>query len=240
MDDEQLVLPGEVDDALHEGEVDRRRRRVVREREDDDARLRLGALPGLLEVREQILVGSHRHARHGRPGEDRRVDVDRVARARHERRVARLEEHPHQVREAFLGADRVQDLRVGVEIDAELALVQRCRGEAKVRDALRGRVAVVARVVRSLGELLDGEIGRGEIGVAEAEVDDVVAATAKLERELADDGERRTAAGCRRGESPSDFSLVRRRGATRACDASAPRRAPARELRCQPQRPRRR
>ncbi len=59
------------------------------------------------------------------PGEDRPLDVDRVARARHEGRVARLEQHPHQVREALLGADRVQHLRVGIELDAELALVER-------------------------------------------------------------------------------------------------------------------
>ena len=39
-------------------------------------------------------------------GEDRAPDVDRVRRARHERGVARAEQHPHQVREALLGADR--------------------------------------------------------------------------------------------------------------------------------------
>ena len=123
MDDEQLVLPGEVDDALHEREVDRRGRRVVREREDDDAWLRLRALPRLFEVREQILVGAHRHAGDRRTGKDRRVNVDRIARARHEGRVTRFEEHPHQVREPFLGADRVQDLGIRIEIDAEAPLV---------------------------------------------------------------------------------------------------------------------
>ena len=54
--------------------------------------------------------------------EQRRVDVDRVRRRRHERGVAGPEQHPHEVRQAFLGADRGDDLGLGVELDAELAL----------------------------------------------------------------------------------------------------------------------
>ena len=45
---------------------------------------------------------------------------------------------------------------------------------------------MVAGVVGCLGELLDCEIRRGEIRVAEAEVDDVVAGATKLERQVAD------------------------------------------------------
>ena len=45
---------------------------------------------------------------------------------------------------------------------------------------------MVARVLRRLAELLDREVGRGEVGVAEAEVDDVVTGAAELEREVAD------------------------------------------------------
>ncbi len=40
-------------------------------------------------------------------------------------------------------------------------------------------------IVGRLGELLDREIGGGEIGVAEAEIDDVVAGAPKLERQVA-------------------------------------------------------
>ena len=46
---------------------------------------------------------------------------------------------------------------------------------------------MVARVLRRFGELLDGELGRGEIGIAESEIDDVCTGTPELERELADD-----------------------------------------------------
>ena len=43
------------------------------------------------------------------------MDVDRVARRRHERRVAGLDERPHQVDEPLLGAHRRDDLGLGVE-----------------------------------------------------------------------------------------------------------------------------
>ena len=41
-----------------------------------------------------------------------------------ERGVARAEQHPHEVAEALLGADGVDDLGVGVELDAEPAQVE--------------------------------------------------------------------------------------------------------------------
>ena len=43
-----------------------------------------------------------------RAGETRRDEVDRVAGRRHDDGVARLDQHPHQVREALLGADRAR------------------------------------------------------------------------------------------------------------------------------------
>ena len=45
---------------------------------------------------------------------------------------------------------------------------------------------MVARVLGRFRQLLDRELGRGQIGVAEAEVDDVLAGPAQLEREVAD------------------------------------------------------
>ena len=48
---------------------------------------------------------------------------------------------------------------------------------------------MVARILGRLAELLDREVGGGEIGVAEAEVDDVVARAAQLQRQVPDHGE---------------------------------------------------
>ena len=61
--------------------------------------------------------------------------MDRVARRRHDGDVARLEQHPHQVREPLLRADRRDDLRLGIDLDAEATLVQLRKGVAQVRDA---------------------------------------------------------------------------------------------------------
>jgi hypothetical protein len=97
--DHELALACEIDDALHELEIDGRGRRIVREREQHDPRPRPRALVRVDEVAEEILARAHRHARHRGAGEDRRVDVDRVARARDECRVAGLDERPEQVRE---------------------------------------------------------------------------------------------------------------------------------------------
>jgi hypothetical protein len=49
---------------------------------------------------------------------------------------------------------------------------------------------MVPRFARGLGELLDRHLGRGEVGVAEAEVDDVLTGAAQLELEPVDLGER--------------------------------------------------
>ena len=53
----------------------------------------------------------------------------------HERGVARAHQHPHEVREALLGADGGHHLGVGVEVDVELALVEVGDGAAQLGDA---------------------------------------------------------------------------------------------------------
>ena len=160
MHEQHVVLAGEVDHALHEVEVDARGRRVVRERQHDHARARPRVFPRLEQVVEEVLLGPEAHVAHLGTGEDRAPDVDRVRRAGHERGVARTEQHPHEVGEALLGADGAAHLRLGVEVDAELAPVEVGDRQAQLRDAAAGRVAVVARVAHRLDELVDGDVGR--------------------------------------------------------------------------------
>ena len=138
-------------------------------------------------------------ARHRRPrqrdlahvgaGEQRAPDVDRVRRGGHQRRVPGADQHPHEVREALLGPDGRHHLGLGVELDRELAPVEVRDGAAQLGDAPGGRVAVVARVVGGLGQLADGHVGRGQVGVAEAEVDDVPAGSPRRRLEVVDGGE---------------------------------------------------
>ena len=115
------------------------------------------------------------HLAHLGAGEQRRVDVDRVRRRRHQGAVTGAEQHPHEVRQPLLGPDGRHHLGLGVELDAEAAQVQRGDGLAELGDALARRVAVVLGVVDGLGELLDRGVGRGQVGVPEPEVDDVAA-----------------------------------------------------------------
>ncbi len=189
MDDHHLLLPAEVDDALHEVEVDARAGRVVGEGDDEDAGLRPADLPRRLEALEEVGVGAHGHLAQVGAGEERAVDVDRVAGAGHDGGVARLQQHPHEVAEALLRADGVGDLGLGVERDAPLALVERGDRLSQLGQPLAHGVAVVAGDAGRLGQLLHRDLGRRDVGVAEAEVDHVHASSPSLGLQVVDDRE---------------------------------------------------
>ena len=56
-------------------------------------------------------------------------------------------------------------------------------GLAQALDAARGRIAVGARIARRLAQLVDDIVGRRHVGIAHAEIDDVLAARARLRLE---------------------------------------------------------
>src|SRR5205823_12932670 len=70
--------------------------------------------------------------------------------------------------------DGVDGLGLGVDVDAELAAVEVGDGEPQLRDAAAGGVPVVAGVPGRLGQLVDGDLRRRDVRVAEPEVDDVL------------------------------------------------------------------
>jgi hypothetical protein len=115
--------------------------------------------------------------------------VDRVRRRRHERGVAGLQQHPHQVAEPLLRADRREHVAVRVEVDAVPLEVARRDRLAQLRDAAAGGVPVVARVAGRLGELVDRDDRRRDVGVPEAEVDDVAPGPPRLRLQRVDDRE---------------------------------------------------
>ena len=110
--------------------------------------------------------------------------MDRIGGIRDEHRVPRLEEREHQVGQPFLRADGRDGLGLGIELDAEAVAVPAGDGDAEPPDAAGGRVAVIARVLRGLDQLVDDVPGRGPVGVAHAEIDDVLAAGARLDLEI--------------------------------------------------------
>ena len=66
----------------------------------------------------------------------------------------------------------------GIELHAEPAAVIGGLGAAQAGDALRGRIAVGARLAECVLELLDHMGGRRQVGIAHAEIDDVGAGIA--------------------------------------------------------------
>ena len=82
--------------------------------------------------------------------------------------------------------ERRDDLRLRIELHAESARVIAGLGAAQAGNALGGGIAVGARLADGLDQLVDDVLGRGEIGIAHAEVDDVGAGGAGLGLELVD------------------------------------------------------
>ena len=189
MHDHDPALAREVDEPLHEARVDDGGRGVVRKRDDHRARPRARALVRLAQVREHVLVGPHRDLHDRRAREHRREQMDRVARCGHERRVARLDQQPQQVREPFLRADRRDRLALGVERHPEPPRVQIADRLAQLGDPAARGVPVVARLRGSLRELRDGQLRRGDVRVAEPQVDHVLACPPELELQPLDLGE---------------------------------------------------
>ena len=184
-----LVLPGEVDDLLHEVQLHAGGGGVVRERDHRHPGLGPAVAPRQPHpVDELVAVGQGHFADLG-AGEQGPVDVDRVARRGHQAGVAGLQQHPHEVAEPLLGPDGVDHLGVGVDLHPEAALIQGGDRPAQRGQPPARRVAVVAGVAGRLAELVHRDVRRGQVGVAEAEVDDVGAVVAELDLQIVDDRE---------------------------------------------------
>ena len=123
-------------------------------------------------------VGLDRHRTDGAAGHQEAEDVDRIGRIGNDDDVARRGDRLRDVGEAFLGAERGDDLGFRIELHAEAARVIGGLRAAQARNALGRRIAVGARLADRLLELLDHVRGRRQIGIAHAEIDDVGAAIA--------------------------------------------------------------
>ncbi len=188
VDDHQTVLAGEVDDLHEEVAVHAHRRRVVREGEDQELGFRPRQPRGLLQPPEEVPVGCERDRPEIAVGDDDRVGVDRIGRVRHERAVARLQHRQRQMGHAFLGADGGDHFGVRVELDLVAVAIPLRHRDPQPRDAARGGVAVILRILRCLDELVDDVLGRGHVRIAHAQIDDVLAASSSLALEVVDDG----------------------------------------------------
>lgn len=86
-----------------------------------------------------------------------------------------VEGRQHQVREAFLGADGDDGFAFRVDLHVVAVTVPVRDGPAQARDATRGGVAMGVFALGDGAELLD-DMRRGRpVGIAHAQVDDVLA-----------------------------------------------------------------
>ena len=144
---------------------------------------------GVVDIRQQLLAvgdfqqnrigGRHRHG----------VQMGRIGRRRHNRRVARPHQRQAHVAEALFRAEAGDHFALRIEPDAVLLEVLRRHLAPQAENALGGRVAVVFRVAGGLGQLLDDQVLRRIAGIAHAQVDHVAAGPALLVHQLVDFGE---------------------------------------------------
>ena len=117
----------------------------------------------------------HRNRNNSGAGKPGTSQVNRVAGTWHQRRIAGAQEHPHQVGQPFLGANRGDDFGFGVEVHVKEHLVAIGHREAEMRNTLARAVAMVLGVVGRFGQLGDSNIRARQVGVSEAEVHHVTA-----------------------------------------------------------------
>jgi hypothetical protein len=98
-----------------------------------------------------------------------------VARVRHQDHVAGAGDRLGEIGKTFLRAERDDRLVLRVEVDTEAPRVIGRVRLAQARNAARHRVAVRARVLNGFGQLCDNMRGRGQVGIAHSQIDDVVA-----------------------------------------------------------------
>ena len=116
-----------------------------------------------LERGEEFGAGLGRHRADDAAGHQEAEGVDRIGGVRHQHDVARRGDRLGHVGEAFLRAERRDDLRLRIELDPEPARVIAGLGAAQAGDAFRGRIAVGARLADRLDQLVDHMLGRGQV-----------------------------------------------------------------------------
>src|SRR5688572_7474584 len=102
--------------------------------------------------------------------------------------VARLDQRQHQVREALFRADGRYRLGFRIDLNAVTARVPARDFHAQVWNAARRRVTMISRIARGLDQFIDNRIGRGQVWIAHAQIDDVFAAMARFHFQMVDDG----------------------------------------------------
>ena len=89
----------------------------------------------------------------------------------------------HFKKRGTIGAERGDDLGLGIEFDAEAAVIIGGLGPAQARNSPRRRISVGAGLAHRFDQLFDDMGRRRHVGIAHAEIDDVFATSARLRLE---------------------------------------------------------
>jgi hypothetical protein len=101
--------------------------------------------------------------------------MDRIGRVGHQDGVAGAGDGGGQIGQTFLGAERCDHFRFGVQRHVEAAAVISGERPAQAGDAFAGGIAVGARVLHGFDQLGDDMRRGGAVRIAHAQVDDVLA-----------------------------------------------------------------
>ena len=126
-----------------------------------------------LDGAQELGARARRQMPDGGARDDEAELVNGIGGVGHQDHVAGRRDGLRHVGEAFLRAQRRHDVLVGVEPDAEPALVVGRLRLAQPRNALGGRIAVGARLADGLDHLVDDVLRRRHVRIAHAEIDDV-------------------------------------------------------------------
>ena len=126
---------------------------------------------------------------HRRPGDDEAELVDRIGRVRHQDRIARRVIAEARLASPSLDPSVATTSVSGSSADIEAAAVIGGQRAPQPGNALADRIAMRARVLHRLDQLGDDMRRRRAVGIAHAEVDDVLAGAARLRLGRVDLGE---------------------------------------------------
>ena len=197
-DHPQRFALGQRDDLLEEREIDDGAGRVVREVHDQALGLARRARERLFDLGVRVAARSGRDRHRLAAGDADAEAVNRITGVGRQHAVAGADDRQQQVGEAFLRAQRDDRFAVGVEALSVFARVPVADRLARLRHPARGHVALVARRLRLLDQAFDRGARAGAVGIAEAEVVDVVARRAQPRLQLVDGREH---VGRQRGEA---------------------------------------
>ena len=161
----------------------------MREARDDEARARPRAFEPLLQLREEVPVRAEGDRADVGAGQGHRDRVDGIGGLRHQAGIAGGDERPRDVADRFLRPHRDHHLGLRVQPDPVTVLVPFRDRPPEVRESTAGGVPVVPRITCRLGELVHDRLGGGEVGIAHAEVDHVLAGAARGRLQVVDDAE---------------------------------------------------